>query len=267
MLRKEVVTTMSDENHDLMFGYCHDLPEMIIYLCAAFYLEVFELQERLFEYTWVDSNDTNTGKLMIYQECISIFETAAQIKERLAAKHRARIWNMYICDIYKHRIFREYRSMDNLSTIDNNDYDDIFVYHVKPHEKCLNYPWSCLDVQTFYIRHETTNKESIGYPILLKLPLHIPITCNEICQELWRLVHPLLQNQDLKMDDDELPFRFHYGPNHKDIYPLPSTDKPFPLSGQDGLRFIVIWTDCRQMNTTQVQKKDRIRHISATDSK
>ena len=266
MLRREAVETMSHRDSHLIFGYCRNLPEMMIYLCAAFYLQVLELHERLFEYTWIAAD---TAKLVIYQECIPIFMNAKQLKDILAQKHRANVSNIYVCEVYNCRIINEYRWLDNLSVIQETD--DIFIYHVKPHEKCCEYIFSSR--QPFYVRHQTTAEEVIGCPLLMTLPLNRPITGKEIHEELWKLVHPLLHNQNLKMVD-KLPFGFYYGTNQNDtccIHELPNTNKPFYLTQHDHsstsplrvLRFMIIWTDSTQLNTTQVDQKNRIRHISA----
>ena len=132
---------------------------------------------------------------------------------------------MFVCDIWKSKIHPELRKAESVDNI-NRKQDDIFIYR-SSRPNLDSDEWKChennikeheFEFVTFVVNNQhrshrssdnqqINEDEAIGYPLLITLPARITITMKQIRGELWRLVQPLLPNDNLSIDD-ELPFEF-----------------------------------------------------------
>ena len=202
---------------------------------------------------------------------------------------------LFTCDVWKSKIYRELERHDSIADI-KPKYDDIFVYHsLRPNLK----EWELkqpeidedkaenqnqfnekgeekYDYQTFVVNnqhrvlsrqeylhstHSGYKDEPIGFPLLITFPRKIRVTLKSIGQELFKLIKPLMKNQNLTMDD-ELPFEFWavWGSDEHRKILIVDSDEILDITMQN-MKFIIHWSDATQYKSEYYTTTNRLRNM------
>ena len=110
--------------------------------------------------------------------------------------------------------------------------------------------------------------ESLGYPLLLTLPINVTMSMKTIRECLWEIIKPFLQDENIQITDENLPFQFWaaWGFNqHQELVDdsdKPPQDQKFDLK-QRNLKFLVHWKDPKQYKSALYDSEQRPRDESA----
>jgi len=149
----------------------------------------------------------------------------------------------------------------------NDDWDDVGGYGGR--YRGSNLKRAERDYQTFVInnqhqiraRHqygaqERFEDETIGYPLLLTLPMKLPVTMKQVREEIWKLVKPLCVDDSVELAD--APFGLWAGYGFKSFEELEDSDQVLNLTKRN-LKFIVQWKSSKEyrLDLYDVNKRPR----------
>ena len=210
------------------------------------------------------------------------------IKRQIAKKFKVNKNGLYVCDVWKSNIHREFRngSGDHVSDISRKS-DDIFVYYSVYKKKDDN--TSNIDdqmkndvtrFQAFVITfekdaqrmyHYYRQEELMGYPILVTFDLNISVTIKEIRDRIWELINAFIPNFNMndynknnKKSDNEKPFKMEIRYRFNSVTELTDSDEIFDLS-QRNIKFAIHFNDPTMYHNDGYDYTTRVRDLSAPE--
>ena len=198
---------------------------------------------------------------------------------------------LFVCDIWKSKIHREFHNYNDYVSDINRKKDDIFVYYSVCQKKDVNCNTQIKNddrkviarfvtfaiifekhTERVYHRHQP-QEEYMGYPILVTFDLNISVTIKEIRDRIWELIKAFIPNFNINdynknnknnKVDIEKPFKMEARYQFNSVTELTASDKTFDLSPRN-MRFVIHFNDPTKYHNDGYYYSTRVRHVSAPE--
>ena len=207
------------------------------------------------------------------------------IKRKIAKQFNVDKNGLFVCDIWRSNVHREFRnsSGDHVGDI-NRKNDDIFVYYSAPNTQyddrkvlpqfqtfAITFE-KTVERELYYYNQPPTEDVMMGYPILITFDLNISITIKEVGDRILQLIKPFVPHININdywnnynnnnNDNIEKPFIMQAKHSFNHVVELTDSGQVFNLS-EKNLQFVVHFNDPEQYHNDRYDYSTRLRDSSA----